>query len=160
MRPASKTKFPFIVEELENSRLFPRLRVRPMFGSHAVYVDDKIVFILRKKGDLKTIRDDGLWVASVPEHSASLVRAFPQLRPIELFHNRGQRGFNGWLNLADSEASFEQTAISLCQLVVGEDPRIGKLPKVRAEIRPRKQAKPSRKLRKRSKSSGNLRPRE
>ncbi len=131
MRLATKTKFPFILEELQNSWLSPRLQVHAMFGSHAVYVDDKIVFILRKKGEAKTIRDDGLWVASLPEHNDSLLRDFPELRPIELFLDRGRRGFTGWLNLPDSEERFEERAISICQLVINEDARIGKLPKER-----------------------------
>jgi len=151
MRLANKTKFPFIIEELENSRLSPRLQVRAMFGSHAVYIDDKILFILRKKGDAKTIRDDGLWVASLPEHTDSLLRDFPMLRAIELFQNRGRRGFSGWLNLPDSDGRFEESAISICQMVIKEDPRIGKLPKVRAESIRKKPAKPMRKQRKRPK---------
>ncbi len=149
MRTASKTRFPFIIEELENSRLSPRLQVRPMFGSYAVYIEDKIVFILRKKGDAKTIRDDGMWVASSPEHNESLVRDFPELRPIELFQDRGRRGFTGWLNLPDGEEMFEERAISICQLVINEDPRIGKHPQERTESFGRKRPKVPRKSRKR-----------
>jgi hypothetical protein len=148
MRPANKTKFPFIIEELENSRLSPRFQVRAMFGSHAVYIDDKIVFILRKKGDAKTIRDDGMWVASLPEHNVSLLRDFPELRPIELFQDRGRRGFTGWLILPDSEARFEENAMAICQLVINEDPRIGKLPKERAVTFPKKRDEALRKPRK------------
>ena len=133
MHPKTKTKYPFILEELENSRVGPRILVRPMFGSHAVYLDEKIVFILRKKSDPRTIRDDGMWVASLPEHSESLRREFPELRPIELFKDRGQKGFTGWLNLPDTEERFEENALAICGLVIAEDPRIGKVPKARAE---------------------------
>ena len=141
MRPKNKTKYPFILEELENSRAGTRILVRPMFGSHAVYLDEKIIFILRKKNDPRTIRDDGMWVASLPEHSDSLRHEFPELRPIELFKDRGQKGFTGWLNLPDTEDRFEENAIAICGLVIGEDPRIGKVPKPRAESLKKKSAK-------------------
>ena len=84
---------------------------------------------------------------SLPEHNDSLLRDFPELRRIELFENRGRRGFTGWLNLPDSAVTFEETAILLCQLVIKEDQRIGKLPKVRADAGPKKALKPKRKSR-------------
>ena len=126
-------KFPFILEELQDSSLGRRVRTRPMFGSHAVhavYVDEKIVFILRQKGD-RTQRDDGLWVAMMPEHTDSLSRDFPALRLIELFAARGRKGFTGWLNLPETDDGFEETALSICRLVITGDPRIGKVPKSR-----------------------------
>ena len=36
---------PFVLEELQSLLSQDRLRVKAMFGSHAVYVDEKIVFI-------------------------------------------------------------------------------------------------------------------
>src|ERR1019366_10222917 len=48
-----KIPFDFVLAELEE--LGPV--TRPMFGCHAVYVDDKIVFILRDKSDPRD--DDG-----------------------------------------------------------------------------------------------------
>lgn len=131
VRRKSGLKFPFVLEELQDSILAPRVRTRAMFGSHAVYVDERIVFILRQKDDLKTLRDNGLWVATQPEHNASLLRDFPALRPVELFASRGRTGFTGWLNLPASDDSFEEAALSLCRLVIAGDPRIGKIPKAR-----------------------------
>jgi hypothetical protein len=122
-------KFSFVLDELMESELAPRLRTRAMFGSHAIYLDQKIIFILRQKEDVKTQRDNGIWVATQPEHNQSLLRDFPALRPIELFANRGQKGFYGWLNLPDADDSFEESALALCRLVVDGDPRIGKLPR-------------------------------
>jgi len=107
-----------------------------MFGSHAVYVDEKIVFILRQKGELKTLRDDGLWVAMLPENNDALRREFPALRPIELFAARGRKGFSGWLNLPEGDDGFEATALAICRLVINGDPRIGKLPKGRSRDAP------------------------
>lgn len=119
------------------SELAPRVRTRAMFGSHAVYVDQKIIFILRQKDDVKTRRDNGVWVATQPEHNQSLLRDFPALRPIELFADRGLKGFYGWLNLPDADDSFEESALALCRLVIGGDRRIGKLPKSSSPLRRR-----------------------
>jgi hypothetical protein len=110
-----------------------RVRTRSMFGSLAVYVDEKIVFFLRRKPDPGSLRDNGIWVASIPEHYASLVREFPALRPIELFRSRA---FTGWLNLPESEEGFEEAALGVCALVIRGDPRIGKVPKKRKSRKP------------------------
>lgn len=128
-KPAKSTpKFLFVLDELADSPLAPRIRTRPMFGSHAVYIDAKIIFILRQKSDPKTMRDNGVWVASPPEHTDSLRREFPALRPIEMFAARSRTGFTGWSNLPDDHDAFEETALTLCRLLVRGDHRIGKLP--------------------------------
>jgi hypothetical protein len=144
-RPKKGPKFPFVLEELQESALAPRVRTRAMFGSHAVYIDRKIVFILRRKDDPKTLRDNGIWVATMPEHNASLLREFPALRRIELFAARGQTGFTGWLNLPDSDDSFEESALALCRLVIAGDPRIGKVPKSRSPRPATRKPRPRRK---------------
>jgi hypothetical protein len=131
-RQKSGPKFPFVLEELQDSILAPRLRTRAMFGSHAVYVDERIIFILRQKDDPKTLRDNGVWVATQPAHNESLLRDFPALGPIELFAKRGRTGFTGWLNLPDTDDTFEEAVLSLCRLVIAGDPRIGKIPKSRS----------------------------
>jgi hypothetical protein len=125
--------FSFVLEELLDSSLAPRVRTRALFGSHAVYVNEKIVFILRQKMDAKTLRDDGLWVAMMPEHSNSLRQEYPALRQIELFADRGRKGFAGWLNLPSDDDGFEETALAICRLVIHGDPRIGKVPKSRSK---------------------------
>jgi len=127
--PKKPSQFAFVVEELEDSPLAPRLRTRQMFGSLAIYVDEKIVFILRRKQNPKTLRDDGIWIATMPEHNLSLKRDFPSLRPIELFARRGQAGFSGWLNLPEHEERFEEAALHACRLVIAGDSRIGRIPK-------------------------------
>lgn len=117
--------YSFVLEELQSLLSPDRLRVRAMFGSHALYVDEKIVFMLRGKGD----RDDGVWVAlSSVEHVPSLRKAFPSLRMIEMFQ---QKAFGDWLNLPASEDGFEEAAFDLCRLVGKRDARIGKIPKAR-----------------------------
>lgn len=103
--------------------------MKPMFGCQAIYVDEKIIFFFRSKADEKTSRDNGIWVATLPEHSPSIARQFPMLRPIELFANRNRTGFTGWLNLPAEDDSFEPTALELCRLIAKADPRLGKIPK-------------------------------
>ena len=134
-KPAPRKKSPafsFVLDELEDSPLAGRIRTRPMFGSHAVYVDQRIVFILRQRNNPKTIRDNGIWVAMQPEFTGSVRKDFPALRPIELFAARSRTGFSGWLNLPDSDDAFEQSALALCRLIIGSDPRLGKIPKARS----------------------------
>ena len=55
-------------------------RTRPMFGCLAVYVEDKIVLILRDMRD-QTV-DNGVWLATTKEHHESLRREFPNMRSI------------------------------------------------------------------------------
>jgi len=131
-RPKKSPAFSFVLDELEDSPLAGRIRTRPMFGSHAVYVDQKIVFILRQRNNPKTIRDNGIWVAMLPEFTDSVRKDFPVLRPIELFVARSRTGFSGWLNLPDTDDAFEQSALALCRLLIHGDKRLGKIPKGRS----------------------------
>ncbi|HWZ99514.1 MAG TPA: hypothetical protein VN025_17285 [Candidatus Dormibacteraeota bacterium] len=137
-RPKKSPAFSFVLDELNDSPLAGRIRTRPMFGSHAVYVDQKIVFILRQRNHPKTIRDNGIWVAMLPEFTESVRKDFPTLRPIELFAARSRTGFTGWLNLPDTDDAFEESALALCRLLIRGDKRLGKIPKSRA---PRRKSK-------------------
>ena len=120
--------YPFVLEELQSLMSPDRLRVKAMFGSHAVYVDERIVFILRSKGT----RDDGVWVAlSNPAHAAGMRKAYPALRGIEMF---AERAFTDWLNLPSSDPGFEELALEFCGLVGKRDSRIGKVPKGRKKV--------------------------
>ena len=133
MRRKKAPPFAFVLEELLDSNLAPRVHTRPMFGCHAVYVDEKIVFILRQKQEKKTLRDDGVWVAMLPEHTESIKREYPSLRPIELFASGGRKSFSGWLNLPATEDGFEETVLAICRQVIHGDPRLGKVPKSRSK---------------------------
>ncbi|MBS1839996.1 MAG: hypothetical protein JSS69_07070 [Acidobacteria bacterium] len=129
-RPKKSPAFSFVLDELEDSPLAGRVRIRPMFGSHAVYVDEKIVFILRQRNNSpKTVRDNGIWVAMLPEFTDSIRAEFPALRPIELFTARSKTGFTGWLNLPVTDDSFEESALALCRLLIRGDKRLGKISK-------------------------------
>jgi hypothetical protein len=96
-----------------------------MFGCTAVYVGDKIVFILRQKGN--PIPDDGVWLATTAEHHESLQKDFPTMRSIELFGP----GPTGWQVLPADSDDFEDNVLKACAFILQSDPRIGKIPKSR-----------------------------
>jgi len=105
---------------------------KPMFGCTAVYVEDRIVFILRDRRS--SPRDNGVWVATTAEHHASLRRELPSLRSIVVF---GGSGETGWQVLPAEDPLFEEHALRACELVLARDPRIGKIPARRRRARPR-----------------------
>jgi hypothetical protein len=98
---------------------------QPMFGCLAVYVEEKIVLILRDKRDKTT--DNGVWLATTEEHHESLRREFPYMRSIQVFGKK----VTGWQVLPADAPDFEESALLACDLVVRRDPRIGKVPGTR-----------------------------
>ncbi len=95
---------------------------RPMFGCLALYVEDKIVLILRDKPGSSA--DNGVWLATTKEHHASLRREFPNMRSIRVLGKR----VTGWQVLPADSPDFEAAALRACELVLARDPRIGKVP--------------------------------
>ena len=93
---------------------------RPMFGCLAVYVQDKIVLILRDKP--ASPADNGVWLATTEEHHESLRREFPNMRSIQVLRKK----VTGWQVLPADAADFEASAMHACELVLAGDPRIGK----------------------------------
>jgi len=100
-------------------------RTRPMFGCLAVYVEDKIVFVLRDKRDKTT--DNGVWLATTKEHHKSLRREFPNMRSIQVLGKK----VTGWQILPADAPDFEEAALRACELIIARDPRIGKVPGMR-----------------------------
>ncbi len=98
---------------------------RSMFGCLAVYVEDKIVFLLRDKRD--GTADNGVWLATTPEHHESLRREFPNMRSIQLLGKET----TGWQVLPADSLDFEEAALRACELILAGDSRIGKVPKRR-----------------------------
>jgi hypothetical protein len=96
-----------------------------MFGCLAVYVKEKIVFILRDKR-IDT-PDDGVWLATTPEHHESLRQEFPNMRSILLFGKE----VTDWQVLRSDAPDFEESVLRACALVLAGDVRIGKIPKSR-----------------------------
>jgi len=118
-KPAAKLPFDFVLQELAELEPY----TRPMFGCHSVYVEDKIVFILRDRGSPR--QDDGVWVATTQEHHASLRREMPSLRSITVLAGGG---ITGWQMLPADADDFEPSVLHACALVIAGDPRIGKIP--------------------------------
>ncbi len=111
--------FPFVIEALE--RLLPT--VRPMFGCHALYIGDIIMLMLRKKEN--NPEDNGVWIATSREHHESLRSHFPEMRSIKLLGNAG----SGWQLIPLDADDFESCALRVCELILGKDRRIGKIPR-------------------------------
>ena len=96
---------------------------RPMFGCLAIYVQDKIVLILRDKRE--NTADNGVWLATTKAHHESLRREFPNMRSIQVFG----KPVTGWQVLPAEAPDFEQAALHACDLVLAGDSRIGRVPK-------------------------------
>jgi hypothetical protein len=121
---APKRKAPphaFVLEALASLDL----RTNPMFGCLAVYIEEKIVLILRDRP--RFAQDNGVWLATTPEHHESLRREFPYMRSIKLLGKK----VTGWQVLPIDAPDFEESALRACDLVIRRDPRIGKVPGAR-----------------------------
>ena len=97
-------------------------RTRPMFGCLAIYVQEKIVLILRDKPTQTA--DNGVWLATTAEHHATLQREFPSMRSIKVLGKK----VTGWQIIPSDAPDFEEAALRACELVLARDPRIGKVP--------------------------------
>lgn len=103
-----------------------------MFGCLAIYVEEKIVLILREKPTYPT--DNGVWLATTEDHHASLRTEFPHMRSIGLLGKK----ITGWQVLPSDAADFEDAALRACDLVLARDARIGKVPGGRRTSREKK----------------------
>ena len=105
---------------------------RPMFGCLAVYVEDKIVLILRDRKNSPA--DNGVWVATTAEHHESLRRDFPRMRSIQLLRKQ----ITNWQVIPVDAPDFEEAALRACKLILARDARIGKIPNSRLNSRSRR----------------------
>ncbi len=100
-----------------------RPTTRAMFGAFAVYVGEKIVFLLRDRPD--DPQANGVWLATLTEFQESLHAEFPNTGTVRIMG----KDISGWRLLAVDADDFEASALHACELVVRNDPRIGKVPK-------------------------------
>jgi hypothetical protein len=129
-RPKKPLPYPFVLDALADVIT----ETKPMFGSLALYVHDKIVLILREKRDSSP--DDGVWLATAAEHHESLRREFPNMRSIAVFGLH----VTHWQVLAADTPDFEEAVLRACELIAARDLRIGRVPKSRSSgSRPVKQ---------------------
>ncbi len=121
VKPRKAVPFEFVLDGI--AALSPY--TRPLFGCIAVYVQDKIVLVLRDKRT--STEDNGVWLATTKEHHESLRREFPRMRSIKVLGTE----VTGWQVLPADEPDFEEAALRACELILAKDPRIGKVPGAR-----------------------------
>ena len=124
-KPRKEIPYAFVLEELAPLEPY----TKPMFGALAIYSGEKILFILRRKDPPNP--DNGIWMATIGEHHASLQKDLPSMRSIEIFGP----GPTGWQNIPEDDIRFEEDAFRAITLAIKRDPRIGKVP---ARKRPKK----------------------
>jgi hypothetical protein len=107
---------------------------RSMFGCLAIYIEGKIVLILRDKRDHTA--DNGVWLATTEEHHQSLRREFPNMRSIQVLGEK----VTGWQVLPTDAEDFEEATLRACELVLAGEPRIGKVPGQRTRSAAKKAA--------------------
>lgn len=123
--------FEFVLERLAPAKPY----TKPMFGSLAVYVGEKIVVILRHRES--SPQDNGVWLATTEEHHSALKPDFPNMRSIALFESP----VTGWQVLPEDSSDFESAAELACELILRGDPRIGKVPGARKAKKKKVQVK-------------------
>jgi len=114
--------FEFVIEALYEKNPV----VKPMFGAFGVYVNDgKMAFILRDRDSYTD--DNGVWLCTQAEHHESLQKIFPHMRPVALF---GDGPHNTTILPVDAP-DFESSVNLAIELVLKNDPRIGRYPKAK-----------------------------
>jgi len=131
-KPRKAVPHKFVLDALDE--LSPR--TRPMFGCLAIYVDEKIVLVLRDKHE--QVDDNGVWIATTADHHPSLREDFPDMRSIQVLG----KGVTGWQVLPASAPDFEEVALRACEFIIARDPRIGKVPGERRTSRPKARKNP------------------
>jgi hypothetical protein len=121
VKPRKPVPHEFVLDALAS--LSPR--TNPMFGCLAIYVQDKIVLILRDKP--ANPADNGVWLATTQEHHQSLRQEFPNMRSVAVFGKE----VTDWQVLPSDAEDFEEAALRASELVLAGDPRIGKVPGAR-----------------------------
>ena len=112
--------FRFVLDELD--AMNPR--TNPMFGCFGVYIGDKIVLALRSRDSHPD--DNGVWIATKPEHHAGLKKILPSMRSIYVL---GGGGDTNWQLIPEQADDFEESVMQICSLIKKGDPRIGNIPK-------------------------------
>ena len=133
MKKQASIPFRFVLDELDS--LNPR--TNPMFGCYRVYIGEKIVLALRSK-DSHT-EDNGIWIATKPEHHAALKKILPSMRSIYVL---GGGSETNWQIIPEQAEDFEESALRLCELVKKGDLRIGNIPKKKKPSSGRKSNRP------------------
>jgi hypothetical protein len=132
--PQKRTPVPF--EFVLDALAAADPQLRPMFGCVGVYVEERIVLILRDGRE--PAEDNGVWLATTKEHHPSLRRELPSMRSIGVLGP----DVTGWQVLPPDAESFEEEALRAVAMILAGDPRIGKDPAGPRLQRPREKAPP------------------
>ncbi len=108
--------YDFMINELYE--LEPR--IKRMFGSHAIYIGEKIYFALRES-EKKPI-DNGVWIATEKEHHQKLFQLFESLRYFKTIPMKK------WILLPADADDFEEVGMQLCEMIKQNHPAIGIIP--------------------------------
>jgi hypothetical protein len=126
----SAVAFPFVLELLSSVNYV----VKPMFGCHAVYVGEKIMIIMRNKEDHTDA--NGVWVATDFGHHESLKKVFPSLTSVYILSNG--KSETAWQMIPYEAEDFEESVTRACEMILKNDPRIGRIPKSRSAKKKKK----------------------
>jgi len=93
----------------------------------SIYLGEKLLLILRERENQPEM--NGIWIATNNESLENLKKQFPALRSITGPKAKtSKKPGAAWLMLPAKADDFERTAISICDLIVHRDPRLGKIP--------------------------------
>lgn len=114
-----KIPFEFILDYLS----LKRVRIKPMFGCFAIYANNKIVFLLRRRSEKPEL--NGVWVASTTEHFKAISQELSAV-DLKLKLVESDKSGGTWFLIPMQNEEFETTVIKACELVSKADERIGK----------------------------------
>ena len=100
----------------------------------SIYNGQTLLLMLRDRKDQPEL--NGIWVPTNRDSLESLKAELPSLRQIYGLGNTRKSG-SLWLMVPPEAPDFERTAITLCDLIVRRDPRIGRLSKPRSPQTPK-----------------------
>jgi hypothetical protein len=122
-KASNRPPFEFILDALEGLDL----HTRRMFGCTAIYVGEKIMFVMYKPDRISNEQnpDVGIWLCIPNEYTLSMKSEFPQLRGVSFFQDEN----SAWQCLPESEPEFEELALKFCKMIKRGDLRIGRIPK-------------------------------
>lgn len=124
MKKPGSVPFQFVLDELDS--LQPR--INPMFGCYGVYVGEKIMIALRSRDSYTG--DNGVWIATKPEHHESLKKILPSMRSIYVLGG-GSGSQTSWQIIPEEADDFEESVMKICSLIKKRDERIGNVPKAK-----------------------------
>ena len=99
-----------------------------MFSGFAVYVEEKIVLMLRDSP--KQPKDNGVWLVFLETANLAdpgIREDFPSLRLIDLLGGK----IAHWRLIPADSSTFESEALHACELLLKRDGRFGRIPQSR-----------------------------